>query len=147
MMTYDPEDWTEMQAEFEKAIPNLTITKDAITQAKLEEAEAKLKNVPTIEDLQKQIRSMQLNFELLIGTGTLDPAVANNNNNATPPTSNNPVWNEIIQERKRELKEAERKRIKELVDQTPEWAEPFLEMVETQQQQPTKEEEAKTKSK
>ena len=26
MMTYDPEDWVEMQAEFEKAIPNLTIT-------------------------------------------------------------------------------------------------------------------------
>jgi hypothetical protein len=51
MMTYDPEEWAEMQAEFEKAIPTLTITKDAITQAKLEEAEAKLKKVPKIEDL------------------------------------------------------------------------------------------------
>lgn len=59
MMTYDPEDWTEMQAEFEKTIPHLTITEDAITQAKLEEVEAKLKNVQTIEQLQAELKAQQ----------------------------------------------------------------------------------------
>lgn len=59
MMTYDPEEWAEMQAEFEKAIPKLTITKDAITQTKLEEAEAKLKNVPAIENLQGKIEKLE----------------------------------------------------------------------------------------
>jgi hypothetical protein len=50
MMTYDPEDWTEMQEEFEKAIPNLTITKDAMIQAQLEETKTQLKNVTTTDD-------------------------------------------------------------------------------------------------
>lgn len=36
MMTYDPEDWEEMEQEFIKAIPHLTITKDAKIQAELE---------------------------------------------------------------------------------------------------------------
>jgi predicted nucleotidyltransferase len=56
MMTYDAEDWLEMQAEFEKAIPNLTITKDALIQAELEQAKDQLKNVPTIEQLQAQLK-------------------------------------------------------------------------------------------
>ena len=55
MMTYDPEDWQEMQQEFEKAIPHLTITKDALIQAELEQAKAQLKSVPTIEQLQAQL--------------------------------------------------------------------------------------------
>jgi hypothetical protein len=59
MMTYDPEEWSEMQAEFENAIPHLTITEAAIVKTKLEEAENKLKNVPSIEDLQKQIQNLQ----------------------------------------------------------------------------------------
>jgi site-specific recombinase XerC len=50
MMTYDPEDWTEMQAEFEKAIPQLTITKEALIQAQLEETKTQLENIPTTED-------------------------------------------------------------------------------------------------
>jgi hypothetical protein len=50
MMTYDPEDWAEMQAEFEKAIPNLTITRDAMIQAQLEETKIQLKNVTTTDD-------------------------------------------------------------------------------------------------
>jgi hypothetical protein len=61
MMTYDPEDWTEMLAQFEKAIPNLTITKGALIQTELEKAKAQLRNVPTIEQLQAQsIRSRQV---------------------------------------------------------------------------------------
>ena len=59
MMTYDPEDWAEMQQEFEKAIPNLTITKDAVIQAELEQAKAQLKNVPTIERLQAQLKEAE----------------------------------------------------------------------------------------
>ena len=59
MMTYDPEDWLEMQAEFEKAIPNLTITKDAAIQAELEQARAQLKNVPTIEQLQAKVKEAE----------------------------------------------------------------------------------------
>jgi hypothetical protein len=63
MMTYDPEDWVEMRAEFERAIPHLTIAKDAIIQAKLEEAEAQLKKMPTIEELeakhQEQFKKLQ----------------------------------------------------------------------------------------
>ena len=59
MMTYDPEDWAEMQQEFEKAIPNLTITKDAVIQAELEQAKAQLKNVPTIEQLQTHLKGAE----------------------------------------------------------------------------------------
>ena len=59
MMTYDPEDWTEMQEEFEKAIPNLTITKDAMIQAELEQAQAQLKEVPKIEQLQSQLKEAE----------------------------------------------------------------------------------------
>ena len=144
MMTYDPEDWAEMQAEFEGAIPHLTITEAAIVQTKLEEAENKLKNVPTIEDLQKQIRSMQTNFELLIRTGTLDPVIDNNSNITTTATNNNDnnnsitLMNEIILERTRELKESKRKQIKEDIDQIPEVMLPYLE---------SKREEARSKSK
>jgi hypothetical protein len=59
MMTYDPEEWAEMQEEFESAIPHLTITKDAVIQTKLKEAEAQLKNVPTIEQLQAQLKEAE----------------------------------------------------------------------------------------
>lgn len=60
MMTYDPEDWQEMQQEFvEKAIPHLTITKDALIQAELEQAKAQLKNVPTIEQLQARLKETE----------------------------------------------------------------------------------------
>jgi len=48
-----------MQEEFEKAIPHLTISKDAMIQAKLEEAEAKLKNIPTMESLQQEMESLR----------------------------------------------------------------------------------------
>ena len=65
MMTYDPEDWAEMQAEFEKAIPNLTIAKDAIIQAELEKAKAQLRNAPAIEQIQAQQQSMQYQMERL----------------------------------------------------------------------------------
>lgn len=58
MMTYDPEEWAEMQAEFEKAIPNLTVTKDAVIQAELDQAKAQLKNVPRIEEIQDSQRKM-----------------------------------------------------------------------------------------
>lgn len=65
MMTYDPEDWVEMQAEFEKAIPNLTITKDAMIQAELEKAKAQLRNAPAIEQIQAQQQSMQYQMKKL----------------------------------------------------------------------------------
>jgi hypothetical protein len=65
MMTYDPEDWAEMQAEFEKAIPNLTITKDAMIQAELEAAKAQLKSAPAIEQIQAQQQSMQYQMKKL----------------------------------------------------------------------------------
>jgi hypothetical protein len=65
MMTYDPEDWVEMQAEFEKAIPNLTITKDAIIQTELEKTKAQIRNAPTIEQIQAQQQSMQLQMKRL----------------------------------------------------------------------------------
>lgn len=125
MMTYDPEEWEEMQQEFEKAIPHLTITKDAITQAKLEEAEAKLKNVPTLEDLQQQIGAIQL----MIRTGAMDPFIieqqqqkqkqnqqrhGNNNSN----NSNNEIGQSIL-ERDLELQKNENKRLKELYGITP----------------------------
>jgi hypothetical protein len=58
MMTYDPEDWAEMQQEFEKAIPSLTIAKDAMIQAELEQAKAQLRNVPRIEEIQDSQRKM-----------------------------------------------------------------------------------------
>ena len=58
MMTYDAEDWAEMQQEFEKAIPRLTITKDAMIQAELETAKAQLKNIPKIEQIQSNQRKM-----------------------------------------------------------------------------------------
>jgi hypothetical protein len=66
MMTYDPEDWGEMQAEFEKAIPNLTITKDALVQTQLEETKTQLKNITTTDDREQikneleQMRQSQL---------------------------------------------------------------------------------------
>jgi hypothetical protein len=59
MMTYDAEDWAEMQQEFEKAIPHLTISKDALIQAELEQAKAQLKNVPIIEQLQGQLKESE----------------------------------------------------------------------------------------
>jgi len=59
MMTYDPQDWAEMQQEFEKAIPNLTITKDALIQAELEQAKAQLRNAPTIEQVQAQLKKAE----------------------------------------------------------------------------------------
>ena len=65
MMTYDPEDWSEMQAEFEKAIPNLTKTKDAMIQAELEKAKAQLRNAPAIEQIQAQQQSMQYQMKKL----------------------------------------------------------------------------------
>lgn len=101
MMTYDPEEWEEMQQEFETAIPNLTITKDAITQAKLEEAEAKLKSVPTLEDLQQQIRSMQTHFELLIGTGALDHAIGNDGGISDNEKSD--MLKRLLEQRKQEI--------------------------------------------
>lgn len=58
MMTYDPEEWEEMQQEFDKAIPHLTISKDAMIQAELERAKAQLKNVPRIEEIQDSQRKM-----------------------------------------------------------------------------------------
>lgn len=54
-----------MQAEFEKAIPNLTITKDALIQAELEKAKAQLRNAPTIEQIQSQQQSMQYQLKRL----------------------------------------------------------------------------------
>lgn len=63
MMCYDPEDWAEMQSEFQKAIPNLTITKDAIIQAELEKTKEQLRNVPSMERLQAQQQSMQEQLE------------------------------------------------------------------------------------
>jgi hypothetical protein len=54
-----------MQAEFEKAIPNLTIAKDAIIQAELEKAKAQLRNAPAIEQIQAQQQSMQYQMERL----------------------------------------------------------------------------------
>jgi len=117
MMTYDPEDWIEMQAEFEKAIPHLTITKDAITQTKLEEAEAKIKNVPTIEDLQKQIRSIQL----LIGTGVMDPFIEGHGSSSLLAKSGNGGLDsnsdigQSVLERKLQLEQFENKRLRELM--------------------------------
>jgi len=75
MMTYDPVDWEEMQAEFEKAIPNLTITKDAIVQVELEKVKQQLKNVPTIEqlqaDLKKEREERQQLYEQLYAKGII----------------------------------------------------------------------------
>jgi hypothetical protein len=48
-----------MQQEFEKAIPSLTITKDAVIHAELEQAKAQLKNVPTIEQLQAPLKEAE----------------------------------------------------------------------------------------
>jgi hypothetical protein len=59
MMTYDPEEWAEMQAEFESAIPHLTITEVAIVKTKLEQAQAQLQNVPTIEQLQTKLKEAE----------------------------------------------------------------------------------------
>lgn len=42
MMTYDPEDWEEMEQEFIKAIPHLTLSKDARFEAQLAETSQKL---------------------------------------------------------------------------------------------------------
>jgi hypothetical protein len=72
MMTYDPEDWVEMQQEFEKAVPHLTITKDALIQAELEQAKAQLKNVPTIEQLQAQLRETEEQKEKQMQTMALE---------------------------------------------------------------------------
>jgi len=54
-----------MQAEFEKAIPNLTITKDAMIQAELEKTKAQLRNAPAIEQIQAQQQSMQYQMKRL----------------------------------------------------------------------------------
>jgi hypothetical protein len=59
MLTYDPEDWQELEQFFIKAIPHLTITKDAKIQAELEIAKEKLKDVPQLEKLQAEIERLK----------------------------------------------------------------------------------------
>lgn len=75
MMTYDPEDWEEMEQEFEKAIPHLTLSKDAKLQAELDRAKEELRNVPTVEklqaDLQKEKMEREQLYELLYKQGVI----------------------------------------------------------------------------
>jgi len=60
MMTYDPEDWLEMEEEFVKAIPKLTLSRDAKLQAQLEE---KTQENNALNNELQQLRTMKPEFD------------------------------------------------------------------------------------
>lgn len=112
-------------------------------EAQVERMQEAQQSKREIEEMKKRLESIEANynrtFKQFISFGMLDPFIDNNNNNSDNSSNNkNQIWNEIIQERKRELQEAERKRIKKDIERTPEWALPYLEF---------KEEEVKAKPK
>jgi hypothetical protein len=56
MMVYDPEEWEEMEQEFIKAVPHLTLSKDALLQAELEEQRSKTR---ALEEEQVRVKEFE----------------------------------------------------------------------------------------
>jgi hypothetical protein len=108
----------EMQAEFEKAILNLTITKDAMIEAELEKTKSQLKNVPTIEEIKAKMESMQRGFEVMIKSGVLDPLIQNGAGfGEDDEEEKRTTMGQLVRKRRRqELMQRERERLLDLMN-------------------------------
>jgi hypothetical protein len=132
--------------DYLKAVDNLSVNKDQkiatqlqkqvteLTEKSKEDTyiiKGKLAEKETeIEDMKKRLESIEANnnrnFQLMLDLGMLDPIINNNNATDSDNNNNNPTWNKLIKERERKLQEAKEKRIKQDVDQAPEWVLPYL---------------------